>query len=113
MTNSPSSARLTIKTGTDSGKVVELTKSELVIGRSAPADLIIVNPEISRRHARLLFQQGNYILEDLGSSNGTFINGQRLGDSQVLTDGAEIQLGSEIRLVFSQPAAGVQPVQAG
>ena len=109
MTNSPSSAKLTIKTDPDSGKVVELTKSTLVIGRSAPADLIIVNPEISRRHARLLFQQGNYILEDLGSSNGTFLNGQRLGDSQVLADGAEIQLGGEVRLVFSQPAVGVKP----
>jgi ABC-type multidrug transport system ATPase subunit len=111
MINSPSDARLTIKTGTDSGKVVGLTQNDLVIGRSAPADLIIVNPEISRRHARLSYQQGNYVLEDLGSSNGTFINGQPLRASQVLTDGAEIQLGGEIKLVFSQHPAEVQSLR--
>jgi ABC transport system ATP-binding/permease protein len=108
MINSPSNAKLIIKTGSDSGKVVELTQNDLVIGRSAPADLIIVNPEISRRHARLSYQQGNYMLEDLGSSNGTFINGQPLRASQVLTDGAEIQLGGEIKLVFNQQPAEAQ-----
>jgi ABC-type multidrug transport system ATPase subunit/pSer/pThr/pTyr-binding forkhead associated (FHA) protein len=111
MTDSPTIARLTIKTGTESGKVVELTKGELVIGRSAPASLIIDNPEISRRHARLSFQKGNYILEDLGSSNGTFVNGKSLLDSQVLTDGTEIRLGGEIRLIFNQPFSGDQPPQ--
>jgi ABC-type multidrug transport system ATPase subunit/pSer/pThr/pTyr-binding forkhead associated (FHA) protein len=110
MTDSLSIARLTIKTGTDSGKVVELTQRELVIGRSAPADLIIIHTEVSRRHARLVYQQGNYILEDLGSTNGTFINGQPVRGPQVLTNGAEIQLGTEIRLVFSQQPAGVQSV---
>jgi len=38
----------------------------------------------------LVFQQGDYILEDLGSSNGTFVNGKPVRDSQVLTDGDEI-----------------------
>jgi ABC transport system ATP-binding/permease protein len=111
MTNFPSSAKVTIKTGASSGKVVELTQSELVIGRAAPANLIIDHPEISRRHARLSFQQGRYVLEDLGSSNGTFLNGQRLRDAQVLTDGAEIQLGSQIKLAFSQQSAGEQSIQ--
>jgi len=111
MAYSPSIVRLTIKTGADAGKVVELTQGELLIGRSAPADLIINHPEISRRHARLVFQQGDYILEDLSSSNGTFVNGKPVRDSQVLTDGAEIQLGSEVRLVFSQPTAGAQFLQ--
>ncbi len=108
MTYSPSIAKLTITTGTSSGKVVELTQSELVIGRAAPANLVIDNPEISRRHARLSYQQGKYILEDLGSSNGTFLNGLRVRDSQVLTDGAEILLGGDVRLVFNQPSARVQ-----
>ena len=113
MTNFPTNARLTIKTGTDAGKVVELTQEELVIGRSSPAGLIIMHPEVSRRHARLFYQQGNYFLEDLDSSNGTFVNGHQLEGSQALSDGAEIQLGSEIRLAFSQPAAGARPFQSG
>ena len=85
MTDSLSIARLTIKTGTDSGKVVELTQRELVIGRSAPAGLIIIHTEVSRRHARLVYQQGNYILEDLGSTNGTFITGQPWQVSMLVT----------------------------
>jgi ABC-type multidrug transport system ATPase subunit/pSer/pThr/pTyr-binding forkhead associated (FHA) protein len=103
---------------------VELAQVELVIGRVAPAGLVIAHPEVSRRHARLVYQQGNYILEDLGSSNGTFINGQPVRGPQVLINGAEIQLGNEIRLVFSQQpagapsvvetsAAGVQSLQGG
>ena len=124
MADSSPNARLTIKTGTDSGKVVQLSQAELVIGRSAPAGLIINHPEVSRRHARLTFQQGNYLLEDLGSSNGTFVNGQQIRGAQVLENGAEIQLGSQVRLLFSQPpaegrtvvqtsAAGIQSLQAG
>ena len=108
MPDSPSIARLSIRTGPDAGKVLELSQRELVIGRTAPAGLIIAHPEISRRHARVVYQQGNYILEDLGSSNGTFINGQPLRGSQTLTDGTEIQLGSQIKLVFNQPSFGAQ-----
>ena len=103
-------ARLTITSGPDAGKVLVLPQAELVIGRSAPAGLIIDHPEISRRHARLGYQQGNYFLEDLGSSNGTFLNGQRLQGPQFLADGSEIQLGSEVRLVFSQGPAMTQPM---
>ena len=106
MTDFPSNASLTIKTGPDSGKVVELKQKELVIGRSAPADLIIVHPEISRRHAHITWQQGQYFLEDLGSSNGTFLNGQPVHAPQVLANGAEIQLGASVSLVFrQQPSA--------
>ncbi len=111
MADSTSNARVTIKTGAYAGKVVDLTRAELVIGRSAPAGLILLHPEISRRHARLYYQQGNYILEDLGSRNGTFVNGQPLRGPQVLADGDEIQLGSQVRLVFNQPQAGVQSLQ--
>lgn len=108
MADSSSKARLTITTGPGAGQVLELTQGELVIGRSAPAGLIIAHPEISRRHARLVYQQGRYMLEDLGSSNGTFLNGQRLQAPQLLANGAEIQLGSEVKLAFSQEQVGTQ-----
>ena len=76
----------------------------------APAGLIINHPEISRQHARIRYQQGNYILEDLGSRNGTFINGQPVHGPQVLVNNAEIQLGTETRLVFNQSQAQAVPV---
>jgi ABC transport system ATP-binding/permease protein len=113
MTDSPSTARLTFITGAYSGKVVDLTEKELVIGRSAPAGLIIVHAEISRLHARLFHQQGNFTLEDLGSRNGTFLNGQPLQGSQALRDGDEIQLGSLTRLVFNQQTSGIQSLPGG
>jgi pSer/pThr/pTyr-binding forkhead associated (FHA) protein len=108
MTDSPSTARLTIKTGPDSGKEIELTQKELVIGRLAPAGLVINHPEISRLQARLTCREGNYVLEDLGSRNGTFLNGQPVHTPQVLADGAEIQFGTEVRLVFHQPQTATQ-----
>jgi ABC transport system ATP-binding/permease protein len=111
MADTPSNARVTITAGPDSGKTLELTQSELVIGRTPPADLVISNPEISRRHARILLQQGSCVLEDLGSSNGTFVNGQRLSAPQPLADGDEILLGTQVKLTFSQPQAAAQPVK--
>jgi serine/threonine protein kinase len=58
-----------------------------------------VNPddlEMSREHARIVHRQGNHWIEDLGSSNGTFVNGLRLFDSQILKPGDEIRLGQTV-----------------
>ena len=109
--DSSSNAKLTVTTGKYSGKEVDLTQDELVIGRTAPAGLILLHPEISRRHARLTYQNGNYLLEDLGSSNGTSLNGQLLVGPKVLQDGDEILLGREIKLVFNQARVTSPPVQ--
>lgn len=62
--------------------------------------IVINDAEISRRHARLTFQGGKYVLEDLGSTNGTFVNGQRLAGPRVLKAGEVVQFGEQIMLVF-------------
>jgi len=108
MANSSPSARLTIKTGPGAGQVIILSEKELVIGRASSADLIIIYPEVSQRHARVVYQEDKYFLEDLGSSNGTFINGQPTQGLQALTDGDEIFLGPSVMLVFSQQRVTVQ-----
>jgi ABC transport system ATP-binding/permease protein len=103
MAAAPSQATLTIKSGPDAGRVVDLPARELLIGRIEPAELALNDSEVSRRHARLHCREEGYFLEDLNSVNGTLINGSRLIGERRLVDGDEIMLGSKIFLVFHQP----------
>lgn len=98
-------ATLSVTNGPQPGRVIELPEGEVLIGRVEPAGLVIADSEVSRRHARLTFREGKYFLEDLGSVNGTLINGQRMSGESALTDGDEIRLGSKVVLTFHQPQA--------
>jgi FHA domain len=70
---------------------------ELVLGREhATADLVIPDPGVSRRHARVLTHNGGVIVEDLGSSNGTYVNGHRISGPVELGTGDEVQLGDTV-----------------
>jgi pSer/pThr/pTyr-binding forkhead associated (FHA) protein len=70
---------------------------ELVLGREhATADLVIPDPGVSRRHARVLTHNHAVIVEDLGSSNGTYVNGQRISGPVELGAGDELQVGATI-----------------
>ena len=53
--------------------------AELVIGRSRECDVVLVSEAVSRTHARLLFRDGHWVIHDLGSTNGTMVNGLRIG----------------------------------
>ena len=98
-------ARLVIERGRSAGKQFPLSDDESQIGRwdadggiFPDVDLDADDPEakVSRRHARIMRRNGQYFVEDLGSTNGTFINrGRRLlpGDRQPLRDGDEIIVG--------------------
>ena len=91
MANAPSQATLTIKNGPGAGRVIDLTEGELVIGRIEPAGLAIGDSEVSRRHARLNCRGDRYYLEDLGSVNGTILNGEKITGECRLSDGDEIR----------------------
>ena len=67
-----------------------------VIGRAADATIQIDSPGISRYHARILVSNGEGLLEDLGSKNGTRLNGTRITQQAPLTDPSEIRLGSVV-----------------
>ena len=98
-------AKLVIERGRSTGKQFPLNDDESQIGRwdadggiFPDVDLDADDPEakVSRRHARIMRRNGQYFIEDLGSTNGTFINrGRRLlpGDRQLLRDGDEIIVG--------------------
>lgn len=80
--------------------------STLSVGRTGENDLAIDQAPISRRHARLERRDGTCRLVDLGSRNGTFVNGERLeGGPRVLHDGDVIVLGGAVHLVFRDPMA--------
>ena len=82
--NQPGDFKLIQIEGATSTKEHELTRPEIVIGRDPNVDLTIPSPAISRRHARLTRQGEGYFLEDLGSSNGTFLNDERLSGQRLL-----------------------------
>jgi pSer/pThr/pTyr-binding forkhead associated (FHA) protein len=67
-----------------------------VVGRDASADVVVPDPTISRRHARITHDLGEVWLQDLGSTNGTCVNGVRLLDRRRLHDGDEVEVGNAV-----------------
>lgn len=92
--------RLVMRSGPSAGKVFPLDKPEIFAGRDLNNDVVINDPEVSRRHARFFLQGNTYVLEDLGSTNGTFINGQRLAGPYALREGETITFGERITVGY-------------
>ena len=109
--------RLILKSGPNSGQVFPLEASEIVIGRDINATFVINDPEVSRRHARLTLQGVNYIIEDLGSTNGTMVSGQRLAGPYILRPGEMVTLGEHTHVLFESTdpnatVASLRPMEA-
>ena len=92
--------QLVVREGPTPGDATRLVKSEMTIGRVAKNDIAIDDSEVSRNHARLIADGDGYILEDLGSTNGTFVNGKKLSGKQALKPGDVINLGKSVALVY-------------
>jgi DNA-binding winged helix-turn-helix (wHTH) protein len=75
------------------GGDVSLAEGENVLGRVEEATAWVESASVSRRHARILISEGEARLEDLGSKNGTFLNGRKITSATVLADGDEMRLG--------------------
>lgn len=95
--------KIRIVVGPTPGEEIRVTQAETIIGRDPGCDIVIQSPGVSRRHVRLYRQNQVYLIEDLGSSNGTFVNNTRLSASAVLEDGDSLKLGSTVQLVFAFP----------
>src|SRR5512138_1781232 len=89
-----------MRSGPTPGATFSLEGDQLIIGRDTASNIAINDAEVSRKHARLNFQGGKYVIEDLGSTNGTFVNGQRLASPAVLKSGDVISLGEQIVLMY-------------
>ena len=96
----PLLARLTMQNGAMGGRSYRFHQIVTTIGRTNGNDLIISGRTVSRRHARLWFDNGRWYLGDLQSANGTLINGVRISQAQALNDGDVINFGDEI-VVFN------------
>ena len=92
--------QLIMRSGPTPGASFILEGDQLTVGRDSTNEIVINDAEISRRHSRLTFQGGKYVIEDLGSTNGTFVNGQRLAGPRVLKAGEVVSFGEQIVLVF-------------
>jgi len=79
----------------EKGSPFSIKKKAITIGRDPDCDLVLPEEDtsISRQHARITLVDGQFILEDLDSANGTFVNGQQVSKKWQLVDGAEIQFG--------------------
>ena len=89
------------------GEEVELESGENILGRDAAAPVLIDDGTVSRRHARITIASGAAAIEDLGSKNGTFLNGKRLGTGPLpLAGGDQIQVGS-VFLTFRVPSPNI------
>jgi RsiW-degrading membrane proteinase PrsW (M82 family) len=69
-----------------------LNDNEIMIGRTLNNGFVIEHPSVSKRHARIVIEDNDYALYDLGSSNGTFVNGKRIKETK-LQDGCEVRFG--------------------
>ncbi len=95
---------------------IPLRGAEMVIGRVPGCDQVIDLPMISSRHARLFREGGRILIEDLRSSNGTFVNGTRIEGPVVLNAGDQVGLGSHLVTLAADswtPAEVVQPARTG
>ena len=107
-----SDARLTIVDGKDAGKNIEITKDEILAGRSLDNDFVISDISVSRKHFKITKENNRFIVKDLGSGNGIKINGSKttsaeLADGDIISVGArqikfEI-LNPELKKPHSQP----------
>ncbi len=93
-------AYVIVLAGSNTGEMHKLEGGEVVIGRGMQATIRLNDDGISRRHARIVSMGNEVIIEDLGSANGTIVNGEAV-TTRVLTDGDKIRLGSTTILKFT------------
>lgn len=106
-------AKITLKFEASVIKEIPLHKQQVSVGRAPDNDIVIDNLAVSSHHAKLLAEEGRFIVEDLNSMNGTFLNNQRVRRSP-LKNGDEVLIGKHC-LVFQDEGFGmpvfVRPVQ--
>ncbi len=102
-------ASLIVKVGPNPEKEYPLSQTEITIGRGSGNVIVIPNPDVSRRHARIRRDGDDYYIEDWGSTNGTFVSNQRTMSLTILRNGDEIRLGDSIILQYINESSSVTP----
>jgi pSer/pThr/pTyr-binding forkhead associated (FHA) protein len=87
-------AALVVASGHQAGTRYAITSELVTVGRHPDSDVFLDDITVSRRHVELSTSNTGHVIRDVGSLNGTYLNGERLGDSEVsLTNGDELQIG--------------------
>jgi hypothetical protein len=106
------SAVLEIREPNQPPRTISVTARPLWIGRASDSDLVLRDGRVSRQHARLHGRDGVLVLTDLGSTNGTRVNGQRIREV-VLGAGDQIGMGDSVLVLGSSPAGPRTPGASG
>ena len=106
----PSLQRFLIQEGDHAGKTVELVADPFTVGRARECDFVLDYNAVSRLHAQCTSDHLNVFLEDMGSTNGTFVNGRRLepGEQYRLRAGDTVNFANVCTWVFDDPATTAQ-----
>jgi hypothetical protein len=96
--------RLTIIKGFNKGEVYPLEDDEIIIGRGEENAIVLNIAEVSRTHAQLTRAEEGYMIKDLGSTNGTFVDKKKVGGKYLLKPGDTIMLGDAIYLTYQADA---------
>jgi hypothetical protein len=102
-------ATLTVSRGPDAGRRFDVGAAPVTIGRQDQCEVQVPGTWVSRRHARIAWTGTGYIVEDLGSTNGTFVNGERVSGPHALRSGDRLQLGEQVEFAFEARVAAPVP----
>jgi pilus assembly protein CpaF len=86
-------------------------KNEINVGRVQGNDLMLPKGNVSKHHARLLFRDGRFIVTDLKSTNGTYVNGRKIAQATIVREGDKIYIGDFV-IRLESPGAGVVEQEA-
>lgn len=84
-------------------------KNEVVVGRLQGNDLMLQKSNVSKRHAKLVFHSGRFIVADIESTNGTYVNGRRIGKPTIVREGDKIYVGDFVLRCEAGPGAVLAP----
>src|SRR5271170_5596608 len=88
-------------------------KNEINVGRVQGNDLMLPKGNVSKHHARLLFRDGRFIVTDLKSTNGTYVNGRKIAQATIVREGDKIYIGDFVlRLDSAVAGQAVEPSEA-
>lgn len=89
-------SKLVMTAGPRRGQELRLDRREVTIGRAENADLVIRDEFASTHHAKLVLMNGEWLIQDLNSTNGTFVNGKRVGTPLVVRANTPVQIGNSV-----------------
>jgi hypothetical protein len=102
---------LVIQQGPDAGKSFPLDKDIVTIGSTEENDIVINNPDVSSHHALISKREGAWVIEDLGSKSGVWVNAKRVKQPVFMRDGTRINLGPNVMLTAQGAGLGAAETQ--